>query len=111
MTENQDDDLLVSASFAASAVQDLAMQPEAFDDLNRLDATRIVNRLVTEAMEPAMRSIVNLCATASNERLRFDAAKYILDLGLPVDGKGDPQSPVEQLIKEIQEAETELETT
>lgn len=103
MTSSNNEDLIGVYS-PANAVQDLADEPEIYDDLLRTDATRIVHRLVTDSMEPAIRCIINLSATGSNERLRFDAAKYILELGLPVGGNGDPESPIEKLIGEIQEA-------
>lgn len=94
-------------SSAASAVNDLALEPDMFDELKRSDAVTEVHRIVTNSLESAALAIVNLCATASNERLKFDAAKYILELGqVGAESKG-PESPIEKLIGEIKVVQEE----
>ena len=88
----------------ADQVEDLACHPDAFDELKRGDAVTMVHRKVTDALEPAIMQILSLSANASNERLKFDASKYILELGLPKNDGNDAQSPIEKLIAEIHEA-------
>lgn len=81
---------------------------ESFDKMARGLAVNRINNELTHAAEGAVTQMIYLAAHASNERLKFDACKYILEKVLPIDGGKGPDDPVsrlmDELMVEIQEA-------
>lgn len=85
------------------AVRALSAESEIMD---QGDLAATARKLMEEALPVAVLSVIHIATNSANEKLRFDASKYLVERGLgPVkDGSLKPKDdPIEAMFKQLKE--------
>ena len=103
---NEDEELQAPAQVSKEWLADDALEALNIERSVRPDETheQLSRRLLKENVPMATMSVINLALHGTNERLRLDAAKYVMDrvLGKPGEDVFDKdRSPLEELIDEV----------
>ncbi len=87
-----------------AAIEELADADIAFADLHAMDAKALAKAQFAQALPAAVYSIIDLATNGLNERIKFDASKYIVDRVCGSgNGVGD-EDPIEALLSDITNA-------
>jgi hypothetical protein len=112
MTDNQDKDFDYDGPNANWVSDDelqaaMAMEETVFGrDLSSGASKKLAKRLFDENAAAAAQSIIKTAIHGTTEKVRFDAAKYVLDRALgpvatPFDRADDPEAPLESAMNEL----------
>ncbi len=77
-------------------------------NVSETDPSEAAQGLLRDALIPALQSIVNIAEHSPDHKLRFDAAKYIVDRGLGTLNHANPaaapKAPLDKFLEQVYES-------